>query len=75
MFRSAILGLACLVLLSPRLVLAKAPKLADVRIYPAEINLKTKQDQQSLVPYPQRAEGPANRGLPLSCQHLGVAGW
>jgi hypothetical protein len=39
-------GLMCLV---PLLALAKAPEMTDLKVYPTTINLKTKQDKQSLV--------------------------
>jgi hypothetical protein len=47
--RIAIQILVCLACLSPGLILAKPPELADLKIYPAEINLSTRHDQQSLV--------------------------
>ena len=49
MLRSLVQSLACLLCLFPWLVSAKSPELADVKIFPSSVNLKTKQDQQSLV--------------------------
>ncbi len=49
------LGLAMMCLAAP--VYAKAPELADVKVYPADVNLTTMRDRQSLVVQATYADG------------------